>query len=209
MSTADTTLHPTIEIYKYFLRGNNIGVGMTITKSSKEPDVIYAPHEKDVRVLDERDMLYSVFRRVLKNEQSDRKFDKTNNTLYAMSTLYLYMTEVKDGRITKNDLEEIISGAEKLAKQFKEAKNLDPNYSKRLSGLFSAIEVNTLEILADFTKNFSINHNNIEFSNQCLMKARDLIESGESGVDIFFDDKKVEERIKEKIKSQQYPQSNK
>ena len=181
---------------------------MAITKSLNEPDVIYQPHEKDVRVLDERDMLYSVFRRVLQREQIDRKFDNTNNTLYQMSVLYSLMTEVKDGRITKSGLNRIITDAENLAKQFKESKKLDPKDSKRLSGLFSSIEVNTLEILADITSDFSSNHDdNIEFSNQCLMKARDLIESGESGIDIFFDDEKVEERIKEKIKSQQYSQS--
>ena len=184
---------------------------MTITKSLNEPDVMYRPHEKDVRVLDERDMLYSVFRRVLQREQIDKKFDNTNNTLYQMSVLYTHMTEIRDGRITKEGLNEIISGSEKLANQFKESKRLNPEDSKRLSGLFSSIEVNTLELLADLTrdfdltKDFSNNHNNnIEFSNQCLMKARNLLESGESGTDLFFDNKKIEERIKEKIKSQQY-----
>ncbi len=178
---------------------------MAITKSPNEPKVIYQPYEKDVRVLDERDMLYSVFRRVLQREQIDKKFDNTNNTLYQMSVLYSHMTEVRDGRITKEGLNEIISGSEKLAKQFKESKKLNPEDSKRLSGLFSSIEVNTLEMLADLTRDFSSNHDgNIEFSNQCLMKARNLIESGESGIGIFFDNKKIEERIKEKIKSQQY-----
>ena len=61
---------------------------MAITKSPNEPKVIYQPYEKDVRVLDERDMLYSVFRRVLQREQIDKKFDNTNNTLYQMSVLY-------------------------------------------------------------------------------------------------------------------------
>ncbi len=189
---------------------------MTITKSLNEPDVMYRPHEKDVRVLDERDMLYSVFRRVLQREQIDKKFDNTNNTLYQMSVLYTHMTEIRDGRITKEGLNEIISGSEKLANQFKESKRLNPEDSKRLSGLFSSIEVNTLELLADLTrdfdltKDFSNNHNNnIEFSNQCLMKARNLLESGESGTDLFFDNKKIEERIKEKIKSQQYSGSKK
>ena len=71
--------------------------------------------------------------------------------------------------------------------------------------LFTSIKINTLEMLADLTKDFSSNHeDNIEFSNQCLMKARDLIESGESGIDIFFDDKRIEERIKEKIKKNYY-----
>ena len=41
------------------------------------------------------------------------------------------------------------------------------------------------------------------------MKARNLLESGESGTDLFFDNKKIEERIKEKIKSQQYSGSKK
>ena len=189
---------------------------MTITKSLNEPDVMYRPHEKDVRVLDERDMLYSVFRRVLQREQIDKKFDNTNNTLYQMSVLYTHMTEIRDGRITKEGLNEIISGSEKLANQFKESKRLNPEDSKRLSALFSSIEVNTLELLADLTrdfdltKDFSNNHNNnIEFSNQCLMKARNLLESGESGTDLFFDNKKIEERIKEKIKSQQYSGSKK
>ncbi|MCL5089804.1 MAG: hypothetical protein M1382_01380 [Candidatus Marsarchaeota archaeon] len=178
---------------------------MTITKSPNEPKVIDKPHEKDVRVLDERDMLYSIFRRVIQKEQIEKKFDNTNNTLYLMSVLHSHMTEVKDGRITKDGLNEIIYGADKLAKQFKESKKLDPNESRRLAGLFTSIKINTLEMLADLTKDFSSNHeDNIEFSNQCLMKARDLIENGESGIDIFFDDKRIEERIKEKIKKNYY-----
>ncbi len=178
---------------------------MTITKSPNETKIIQTPHEKDVRVLDERDMLYSVFRRVIQKEQIEKKFDNTNATLYQMSVLYSHMSEVKDGRIAKEDLNEIVSGAANLAKQFKESKKLDPNDSKRLSGLFSSIEINTLEMLADLTRDFSSNHDdNIEFSNTCLIKARDLIESGESGIGIFFDEERIKKRIIEKIKSQQY-----
>ena len=130
---------------------------MTITKSPNETKIIQTPHEKDVRVLDERDMLYSVFRRVIQKEQIEKKFDNTNATLYQMSVLYSHMSEVKDGRIAKEDLNEIVSGAANLAKQFKESKKLDPNDSKRLSGLFSSIEINTLEMLADLTRDFSSN----------------------------------------------------
>lgn len=178
---------------------------MTITKSPNETKIIQTPHEKDVRVLDERDMLYSVFRRVIQKEQIEKKFDNTNATLYQMSVLYSHMSEVKDGRIAKEDLNEIVSGAANLAKQFKESKKLDPNDSRRLSGLFSSIEINTLEMLADLTRDFSSNHDdNIEFSNTCLIKARDLIESGESGTSIFFDEERIKKRIIEKIKSHQY-----